>query len=122
MAKRKTTVPPDEQALESVGAEALPPDADTPPIEEDMAAAPDSAGEGAALPDEGNGLADEGSPDGENVQEAPLEWTEQSREDSPPPGGESLTAPEEQQAAEEEAYNGILKEFSGSAAAERDPL
>lgn len=39
MAKRKTTVPPDEQDLENVGTEVLPPAEDAAPAEEDMAAA-----------------------------------------------------------------------------------
>ena len=62
MAKRKTTVPPDEQDLENVGTEVLPPAEDS-------------------------GLAGEGSPDGDAAQEdALLEESDLSRADSPPSG------------------------------------
>lgn len=72
MAKRKTTVPPDEQDLESVGTEVLPPAEDAAPAEEDMAAAPDPSREIPVSPDEDSGLAGEGSPDGGAAQEDAL--------------------------------------------------
>ena len=103
MAKRKTTVPPDEQDLKSVGTEVLPPAEDVVPAEEDMAAAPDPSREIPVSPDEDSGLAGEGSPDGDAAQEdALLEESDLSRADSPPSGEEFPTAPEEQQAAEVE--------------------
>ena len=103
MAKRKTTVPPDEKDLESVGTEVLPPAEDAAPAEEDMAAAPDPSREIPVSPDEDSGLAGEGSPDGDAAQEdALLEDFDLSRADSPPSGEEFQTAPEEQQAAEDD--------------------
>lgn len=123
MAKRKTTVPPDEQDLESVGTEVLPPAEDAAPAEEDMAAAPDPSSEIPVFPDEDSGLAGEGSPDGDAAQEdALLEESDLSRADSPPSGEEFPTAPEEQQAAEDETYGGILQELGGSAPDREEPL
>ena len=123
MAKRKTTVPPDEKDLESVGTEVLPPAEDAAPAEEDMAAAPDPSREIPVSPDEDSGLAGEGSPDGDAAQEdALLEESDLSRADSPPSGEEFQTAPEEQQAAEDETYGGILQELGGSAPDGEEPL
>ena len=123
MAKRKTTVPPDEQDLKSVGTEVLPPAEDVVPAEEDMAAAPDPSREIPVSPDEDSGLAGEGSPDGDAAQEdALLEESDLSRADSTPSGEEFQTAPEEQQAAEDETYGGIQQELGGSAPDGEEPL
>ena len=123
MATINTTVPPDEQDLESVGTEVLPPTEDAAPAEEDMAAAPNPSREIPVSPDEDSGLAGEGSPDGDAAQEdALLEESDLSRADSPPSGEEFQTAPEEQQAAEDETYGGILQELGGSAPDGEEPL
>lgn len=123
MAKRKTTVPPDEQDLERMDTEALPPAADAPPAEEDMAADPAPPSEMPVSPDENSGLAGEGSPDGDAAQGAAfLEESDLSRADTPPSGEEFPTISEEQQAAEDETYGGILQEFGGSAPNREEPL
>lgn len=123
MAKKKTTVPPDEQDLERMGAEALPPDADAPPAEADMAADPDPSSEMPVSPDEDSGLAGEDSPDRDAGQEDTLlEESGLSRADSPPAEEEFLTATEEPEAAEDENYDSILREFSGSEPDEDTPL
>lgn len=113
MAKRKTTVPPEEQQdMESMDAGAM------APTEADFSTpSPES---GAPSPtEEGMPAAEEGQPPADTDQSAA---SEDPPADGPaPPSEETLpqSNPEDRQEADDETYHGILQEFGSPAEPEQ---
>ena len=113
MAKRKTTIPPDEQDLEGLNGEAMP--------TEETAGVEDLERDGEALPP----APEDNPPNGEAFHEDTVESGADEGaldEAGTPEGMESPLPSENDQAAEDDGYNDILQELGDAAAEAQTPL